>query len=100
MAVKKAATAATTDKKRLTKAQVIGAIAEKTGLAKKDVTAVFAAMQEIIKKELGSRGPGEFVVPDLLKLKVRKIPARPKRKGIEPFTKEELLGAIETHVMR
>ena len=79
----------TVEKKRLTKAQVIGSISDKTGLAKKDVTAVFTTMQELIKKELGSRGPGEFVVPDLLKLKVKKIPARAKRKGIDPFTKEE-----------
>ena len=87
MAAKKKAT--TEEKKRLTKAQVIGAISDKTGLAKKDVTSVFTVMQDLIKKELGSRGPGEFVVPDLLKLKVKKIPARPKRKGIDPFTKEE-----------
>lgn len=87
MAAKKTTT--TVEKKRLTKAQVIGSISDKTGLSKKDVTSVFTTMQDLIKKELGSRGPGEFVVPDLLKLKVKKIPARAKRKGIDPFTKEE-----------
>lgn len=89
MASKKAASAAAGGKK-LTKSQVIGALAEKTGLSKKDVAAVFASMSELIKRELGKKGPGEFVVPDLLKLKVRAIPAKPKRKGINPFTGEEV----------
>lgn len=75
--------------KRLTKSQVIGSLSEKTGLSRKDVGAVFTAMQDMIKKELGKRGPGEFVVPDLLKLKVKSIPAKKKRKGTNPFTGEE-----------
>ncbi len=75
--------------KRMTKAQIMGELADKTGLSKKEVSTVFDGLRDMIKRELGRRGPGEFVVPDLLKLKVRKVPARPARKGIDPFTKQE-----------
>jgi nucleoid DNA-binding protein len=75
--------------KRMTKAQIVGELAEKTGLSKKDVQAVFDQLRELVKKELGKRGPGEFVIPDLLKLKVKKVAAKPKRKGKDPFTGEE-----------
>ena len=85
-----AAGAAATGGKKMTKSQVIGALAEKTGVSKKDVQGVFGALSELIKRELGKKGPGEFVVPDLLKLKVRNIPAKAKRKGINPFTGQEV----------
>ena len=88
MASKKAAPAA--GGKKMTKSQVIGALSEKTGISKKDVSGIFVNLSELIKRELGKKGPGEFVVPDLLKLKVRNIPAKPKRKGINPFTGQEV----------
>ena len=90
MASKKAAPAAAAGGKKLTKSQVIGALSEKTGVSKKDVAGIFGTLTELIKRELGKKGPGEFVIPDLLKLKVRNIPAKAKRKGINPFTKEEV----------
>ncbi len=52
--------------KRLTKAQVVAEIAEMSELDKKSVNRVFESLTEIIKKQLGSRGPGEFVIPGLL----------------------------------
>lgn len=75
--------------KRLTKAQIVGEIAEKTELSKKDVGAVFEALKELVKRELGKKGPGEFVIPDLLKMKVKNIPAKPARKGKDPFSGQE-----------
>ncbi len=75
--------------KRMTKAQIVSELATKTGLTRKDVQGVFDALLGLIKRELGRRGPGEFVIPDVMKLKVRSIPARKERKGIDPFTKEE-----------
>jgi nucleoid DNA-binding protein len=90
MASKKAAAPAAAGGKKLTKSQVIAHLAEKTGLAKKEVAGVFGGLSELIKRELGKKGPGEFVIPDLLKLKVRNIPAKAKRKGINPFTGQEV----------
>ncbi|MFW6067682.1 MAG: HU family DNA-binding protein [Myxococcota bacterium] len=75
--------------KRMTKAQIMSELSDKTGLTKKEVASVFDSLRDLIKRELGRRGPGEFVIPDLLKLKVRTIPARKERKGIDPFTKQE-----------
>ena len=77
--------------KRLTKAQVIGEIANATELDKKSVNRVFDAMQEIIRKQLTGRGPGEFVIPGLVKLRVVKKPAQKERQGINPFTKEPMV---------
>ncbi|GAC1351161.1 MAG: HU family DNA-binding protein [Polyangiales bacterium] len=77
--------------KRLTKAQVISELSEMAELDKKSVARVFDKMQELIKKQLGARGPGEFVIPGLLKLKAVKKPATKDREGINPFTKEKTM---------
>ena len=53
--------------KRMTKAQVIGEIAQYSELDKKSVNRVFESLQELIRKQLSARGPGEFVVPGLVK---------------------------------
>ena len=63
-------------------------IAEKTGLTKKQIDAVFGEMSGLIKKDLGRRGPGVFTIPGLLKIKVVRKPATKARKGINPFTGE------------
>jgi DNA-binding protein HU-beta len=76
--------------KRLTKAQVIAEVATATDIDKKSVTRVFDALQDIIRKQLTGRGPGEFVVPGLVKLRVVKKPATKERQGINPFTKEPI----------
>jgi nucleoid DNA-binding protein len=76
--------------KRLTKAQVIAEIATAAELDKKSVNRVFEALSELIRKQLSGRGPGEFVVPNLVKLRVVKKPATKERPGINPFTKEPI----------
>ena len=45
----------------------------------------------LIKKDLGSRGPGVFSLPGLVKLKRVVKPATKARMGINPFTKEEMM---------
>ena len=72
--------------KRLTKAQVITEIAEYAELDKKSVNRVFEGLTELIKKQLGARGPGEFVIPGLLKLKTVKKKAIPAGERRNPFT--------------
>jgi DNA-binding protein HU-beta len=76
--------------KRLTKAQVISELANASDLDKKSVNRVFESLSELIRKQLGNRGPGEFVIPGLVKLRVVKKPATKERQGINPFTKEPL----------
>ncbi len=74
---------------RMTKSQIISELSEKTGLTKKDVTSLFTGLQDLIKRELGKKGPGEFVVPDMFKLKVKQIPAKKAGMRMDPFTKQE-----------
>ncbi len=61
-----------------------------SGLNKKQVSSVFDALAEMISKELGKKGPGLFVVPGLLKLKVVHKPATKVRQGFNPITKEPM----------
>lgn len=76
------------DSKRMTKAAIFAEIATKTGLTKKQVGDTFDALSGLVKRELGKKGPGEFVVPDLLKLKVKDIAARKAEMRKNPFTGE------------
>ena len=77
--------------KRMTKAQIMSELADKSGLTKKEINGVFDALRDLVKKELGRRGPGEFVIPDMIKLKVHKIAAKPARMGRNPATGEEMM---------
>lgn len=82
-------TAAQATAKAPTKSEIFSAIADDTGLSKKEVAAVFESLNGQIKKNVGRRGPGLFTVPGLMKIKVIKKPATKARKGINPFTGEE-----------
>jgi nucleoid DNA-binding protein len=76
--------------KSATKADVINTLSGKTGLGKKEITGVFSALGELIAKELGKKGPGVFVIPGMLKLKVVRRPATKAKQGVNPFTKEPM----------
>jgi nucleoid DNA-binding protein len=73
--------------KRMSKSQVIAELSEKTGLAKKDVQNVFDQLIQVVERELGKDGPGEFVLADLVKLRIKLTPGRAEHEGIDPFTK-------------
>jgi nucleoid DNA-binding protein len=75
-------------KKPMTKTEILAALAEDTGLAKKEVASVIDGLGKLIGKNLGKRGPGAFSIPGLMKVKVIRKPATKARKGINPFTKE------------
>jgi nucleoid DNA-binding protein len=76
--------------KTATKGEIYNSIAEKTGLGKKEIGKVFDALVEEIGKHLGKKGPGQIVIPGLLKLKVVRKPATKAKQGINPFTKEPM----------
>jgi len=79
-------------KKPPTKSQIVASIAEATGVTKKDVAAVFAALEAEVKKNLASRGSGSFTITGLLKIIKQRVPARPARKGVpNPFRPGELM---------
>ena len=89
-AVKKKAAPAV-EKKATTKAQTVTYIAEQTGLTKKDVDGVFEALAKLIKRDLSKRtGVGHYTLPGLAKIKVVRKAATKSRKGVNPFTGEEM----------
>lgn len=77
--------------KPLTKSAVYSALAEKTGMSKKEVTGFMDALTDLIGEQIGKRGPGVFNVPGLMKITVQHKPATKARKGTNPFTGEETI---------
>jgi nucleoid DNA-binding protein len=78
-------------RKPLNKTEVLTALAEATGLTKQQVGGLFDELAKLIGKNLGNDGPGAFALPGLLQIKVVRKPAVPEHKGINPFTKEEMV---------
>jgi nucleoid DNA-binding protein len=78
------------NKKPTSKSEIYAFIAEKTDLKRKDVVGVFEALQSLIERDL-KKGPGIFNVVGLMKIKVINKPAVPARKGVNPFTGEEMM---------
>ena len=72
--------------KPASKSEVLSRVADATGLSRKQVASVLDGLAELIQNGLCTGGPGIFVVPGLLKLKVVRKPAVPEREGINPFT--------------
>ena len=58
-----------------TKTEIYNNISEATGLAKKDVGAVFDALNDEIAKALSKKGPQTFTLPGLCKIVVQHKPA-------------------------
>lgn len=77
--------------KAATKSEIFAAIAEKTGLSRKQVASVFEELNGVVKANLGKKGAGVFTLPGVAKFTIRVKPATPARKGIDPFTKQEKL---------
>jgi nucleoid DNA-binding protein len=77
-------------KTRLNKSQFVAALAEKSGLDKKQAAAALDTINTIVAQQLGKQGPGEVLIPGLLKLSIVDKPATPKHEGINPFTKEPM----------
>ena len=73
-AVKKAAPAVRAIAEKQTKQQIVSDIADETGLSKKEVSAVFAALGTKITQHMKPRGSGDFTIPDTgIKVNVRLV---------------------------
>jgi nucleoid DNA-binding protein len=75
---------------RLSKSQFVEMMAQKSGLTKKEVGAALEALNATVVEQLGKRGPGDVVIPGLLRLAVAEKPATAEHQGINPFTKEPM----------
>lgn len=78
---------------KMTKSQIIAALAEKSGMAKKDVVALMDTLVELAYSEV--KKSGEFVVPGFGKMvKVN----RKARMGVNPATGAKIQIAAKTVV--
>jgi nucleoid DNA-binding protein len=75
--------------KALSKSEIIAALSDSTGLTKAQVNSLFESLAGLVGKNIGAGGPGIFMLPGLLKIKVIRKPATPARTGMNPFTKQE-----------
>jgi nucleoid DNA-binding protein len=77
-------------KTRMNKSQFVASLAEQSGLDKKQAASVLDTINTMVAQQLGNHGPGEILIPGLLKLNIVDKPATPKHEGINPFTKEPM----------
>jgi nucleoid DNA-binding protein len=64
-------------------------LADVASVEPKVVKAVLSALEATMVASLSKKGIGEFTLPGLLKITAQAVPARKKRRGIDPFTKVE-----------
>ena len=77
--------------KPASKSATIDSLATATGLTKKQIASVFDALTDLIKKEIGKKGPGVFALPGLLKIKRVHKPQTKERQGRNPATGEPMM---------
>lgn len=71
------------------KTSLMAHLAQTTGVDVKQVKAVLAGLEATMLASLHKKGTGEFTLPGLLKITAVAVPAKKKRTGINPFTKQE-----------
>lgn len=76
--------------KRMSKTQFLTVLAEKSGLSRKQAISALDTINAMVAQQLGKRGPGEILIPGLIKLNVVKKPATRQHEGVNPFTKEPM----------
>ena len=70
-------------------------LAQATAVDPKSVKAVMAALEATIMASVNKKGAGMFVLPGVLKITAVSVASKPKRKGIDPFTKVERMFAAK-----
>ena len=77
-------------KTNLSKSQMFEALAEDSGVAKSEVQKVWGSLERLIEASICERGYGQFTLPGLMKVTTIPRPAIKARRGINPFTREEI----------
>ena len=63
-------------KQALTKAALINLLAEENEIPRKTAAGVYATLESVFLGSVHPKGVGEFALPGLLKVSLRKVPAR------------------------
>jgi nucleoid DNA-binding protein len=77
--------------KPMTKSEILKTMAEITTKSKKEIGDALEALKEVIQAHLKNGAVGQFNLPGLIKIHVVKKPATKARKGINPFTGQEMM---------
>lgn len=82
-------------KETLNKTGLVAHLAEASGIEGKSVRKVLEALEGAITASVSKKGAGTFILPGYLKIAAVKVPAKPKRKGINRFTGQEQIFAAK-----
>jgi len=77
------------------KTSLLTHLADMAAVEIKAVKAVIASLEATILASVHKKGLGSFTLPGLLKVNVINVPAKKKRTGIDPFTKQERVFAAK-----
>lgn len=89
---KKAKKAKAKGPKPMSKSDLIAGLMERHELSRKQVSAILDDIAATAESQLVGRGaPGKFTLPGLARFVAKKRPAKKARKGISPFTGEEIM---------
>ena len=85
----------------LTKSALINLISEQNGISRDTAKGTFATIESAILGSVHPRGVGEFTLPGLLKVSLRKVPARKAGTLVRnPATGEMMPGAAKPASVR
>ncbi len=88
-------------KEALTKSALINHIAETNGLTRAAAKGVFETIENVMLGSIHPKGVGEFTLPGILKVSLRKVPARKAGTMIRnPSTGEMVPGAAKPASVR
>lgn len=88
-------------KEALTKTALVNLIAQKNGVTRDTAKGVLATIEDAMAGSIHPRGVGEFTLPGLLKISLRKVPARKAGTMIRnPSTGEMVPGAAKPASVR
>lgn len=88
-------------KEALTKSALINHIAEANGLTRAAAKGVFETLENVMLGSIHPKGVGEFTLPGILKVSLRKVPARKAGTMIRnPSTGEMVPGAAKPASVR
>jgi nucleoid DNA-binding protein len=82
-------------KEKLSKSALIAHLSSHSGVEPRGVKAVLASLEATIAAALHKNGARIFTLPGVLKATAVAVPAKPKRKGKDPFTGEERMFAAK-----
>ncbi len=76
-------------KSAFNRSSLVAHLAEAAAVEMRAARALMVALEATILASVNRKGLGSFTLPGLLKVNVINVPAKKKRRGIDPFTKVE-----------